>query len=53
MVQYSHEFDCTHDYTSRTYRDRGGSLIGGGGAIFLYSCSTLLISFEIYCFYAL
>jgi hypothetical protein len=26
---------------------------GGGGGIFIYSCSALLISFEIDCFYGL
>ena len=29
------------------------SIIGGGGLIFIYSCSALLISFEIDCFYGL
>ena len=39
-----------------TSRGVANSIIGGGGgggAIFIYSCSALLISFEIYCFYGL
>jgi hypothetical protein len=31
----------------------GGGGGGGGGDIFIYSCSALLISFEIDCFYGL
>ena len=41
----------------RVLKPRGGgrSIIGGGGGgnIFIYSCSTQLISFEIDCFYSL
>jgi hypothetical protein len=29
------------------------TIIGGGGHIFIYSCSALLISFEINCFYGM
>ena len=31
----------------------GGGFGGGGGQIFIYSCSSFLISFEIDCFYSL
>jgi hypothetical protein len=34
-------------------RGAGISIIGGGGQIFIYSCSAQLISFEIDCFYSL
>ena len=44
-------------YTYRTgmvlRRGAGISIIGGGGQIFIYSCSAQLISFEIDCFYSL
>ena len=35
----------------RSQLDKWGG--GGGGDIFIYSCSALLISFEIDCFYGL
>ena len=33
------------------HRAVASSIIGGGGLIFIYSCSAQLISFEIDCFY--
>ena len=34
-------------------RDSRKSIIGGGGQIFIYSCSASFISFESDCFYSL
>ena len=40
----------TNTVTATMISGRGRSLSGGGGLIFIYSCSALLISFEIHCF---
>ena len=43
------------NYVGPMCRGAGISIIGGGGGgqIFIYSCSAQLISFEIDCFYSL
>ena len=54
-------FEATRGYViyspieARSARGAGISIIGGGGGgqIFIYSCSAQLISFEIDCFYSL
>ena len=41
---------CSHLVTTLQNRDRGKSVMRGGGGIFIYSNSVSLISFEIDCF---
>ena len=54
MFDNVHKLKTHMKMSIRLFKGGGRPLIGGGGGlVFIYSCSALLIPFEIDCFYAL